>query len=43
MTPRTPEQFEHIRLDKKSLILSAALELFANKGYHSTSISDIAR
>ena len=42
MTPRTPEQFEHIRLDKKTLIINTALELFANKGYHSTSISDIA-
>lgn len=42
MTPRTPEQFEHIRLDKKTLIITTALELFANNGYHSTSISDIA-
>ena len=43
MTPRTPEQFENIRLDKKALIMTTALELFANNGYHSTSISDIAK
>ena len=42
MTPRTPEQFENIRLDKKALIMTTALELFASKGYHSTSISEIA-
>jgi len=42
MSPRTPEQFENIRLDKKALIMATALELFANKGYHSTSISEIA-
>ncbi|MBU1012946.1 MAG: TetR/AcrR family transcriptional regulator [Bacteroidetes bacterium] len=43
MTPRTHEQFQNIRLDKKTLIMTTALELFANTGYHSTSISDIAR
>ncbi len=43
MSPRTPEQFEHIRSDKKALIMSTALELFANNGYHSTSISQISK
>jgi len=42
MSPRTEEQFEEIRLEKKQLILDASLELFANKGYHTTSISKIA-
>lgn len=43
MSPRTPEQFEHIRQDKKTLIMSTALELFANNGYHATSISQISK
>jgi AcrR family transcriptional regulator len=40
--PRTPEQYEEIRKEKKHLIMDAALELFANNGYTSTSISQIA-
>lgn len=43
MSPRTPEQFEEIREEKKELIMQAALELFANEGYHSSSISKIAK
>lgn len=43
MSPRTEEQFENIRKEKKEIIKSAALELFANDGYHVTSISKIAR
>lgn len=43
MSPRTEEQFEEIRLEKKALIMNAALELFANEGYHTTSISMIAK
>lgn len=43
MSPRTAEQFEEIREEKKKLITQAALELFANDGYHSTSISKIAK
>jgi AcrR family transcriptional regulator len=42
MPPKTPEQFEEIRTQKRAAIIAAALELFANKGYHSTSISSIA-
>ena len=43
MSPRTPEQFEGIREEKKSLIMSVALEHFAAEGYHNTTISHIAR
>lgn len=43
MSPRTAEQFEEIREEKKKLIMQAALELFANEGYHNTSISKIAQ
>ena len=43
MSPRTKKQFEEIRVSKKALIQETALELFATKGYHSTSISMIAR
>jgi AcrR family transcriptional regulator len=43
MCPRTSEQFEAIRQEKTKLILDTALELFAGKGYHVTSISDITR
>ncbi|MFA6599225.1 MAG: TetR/AcrR family transcriptional regulator [Ignavibacteriaceae bacterium] len=42
MAPRTKKQFEEIRQGKKALIMNAALELFANEGYHATSISKIA-
>jgi AcrR family transcriptional regulator len=40
--PRTPEQFERIREEKQQQIMDAALELFAEEGYHSASISKIA-
>jgi AcrR family transcriptional regulator len=43
MSPRTPKQFEEIREEKKDLITQAALELFANEGFHTTSISKIAK
>ncbi len=42
MSPRTKEQFDNIRESRKKLILEAALELFANNGFHATSISKIA-
>jgi len=41
--PRTELQYEEIRHAKKEIILSAALKLFAINGYHSTTISSIAR
>lgn len=43
MSPRTSEQFDKIRQEKKELILNTALELFAENGYHATSISQIAK
>ncbi len=43
MSPRTSAQFIKIRHEKKELILEKALELFAEKGYHATSISTIAK
>jgi len=43
MSPRTVKQFESIRESRKALIMDKALELFVAKGFHATSISDIAR
>lgn len=43
MTPRTPEQFENIREERKQEILDAALPLFARNGFNNTSISQITR
>lgn len=42
MTPRTAQQFEDIRESRKKQIMDIALELFAEKGFSSTSISMIA-
>ncbi|MDR1557385.1 MAG: TetR/AcrR family transcriptional regulator [Tannerellaceae bacterium] len=41
--PRTKEQNEAIRAEKKQLIMGAALELFAEGGYTRTSIEQIAK
>ena len=41
--PRTKQQFSEIRKTSRGKILSVALELFAKKGYHATSISEIAK
>ena len=43
MAPRTKEQYEQIRQSSKQKILEAALENFAKHGYHSSSISSIAK
>ena len=43
MSPRTSKQFGKIRHEKKELILEASLELFAENGFHATSISQIAK
>ena len=40
--PRTKKQYKEIRESKKNLIMDTALELFANQGYYTTSISKIA-
>lgn len=42
MSPRTKEQFEQLRESSRTEILNAALELFAQNGFHGTSISQIA-
>lgn len=42
MTPRSEQQYEDIRSEKKELIKAVALDLFAKEGYHATSISKIA-
>jgi len=41
--PRTKEQNEEIRNKTRRTILDSSLKLFANKGFHGTSISDIAK
>ena len=43
MSPRTSKQFEKIREEKKMLIIETGIELFANKGFYSISIQDIAK
>ncbi|MDL2314923.1 TetR/AcrR family transcriptional regulator [Bacteroidales bacterium OttesenSCG-928-C19] len=40
--PKTTEQYNEIRVEKKQLIMDVALELFAKNGFKSTSISHIA-
>jgi len=43
MAPKSASQFEEIREKSKERILDAAIKLFANEGYFSTSISKIAQ
>lgn len=43
MSPKTPQQLEEIRVEKRNLIMDAALEHFANEGYHATTINQIAQ
>ncbi len=43
MAPRSTEQFEQLRAESKERILTSAFELFAEEGYHGTSVSKIAR
>jgi AcrR family transcriptional regulator len=42
MSPRTKQQYEEIRKSSKGKIMSVALKLFVEKGYHASSISQIA-
>lgn len=41
--PRTSEQLEILRTDRRKLIMDTALELFAERGFSATSISMIAK
>ena len=41
--PRTKEQNKKIREEARNKIINAAIKLFSLKGYHGTSISDIAK
>ena len=43
MSPKSAKQFNDIRTQKKELIMNVALELFAENGFHATSISQIAK
>jgi len=43
MSPRTKEQLETIRKDRRQAIMDTALEIFAEHGYDSTSISMLAK
>jgi len=43
MSPRTSKQNEEIRTEKRQQILDAAITLFADSGFHATSISSIAK
>ncbi len=43
MSPKTYKQFDNLREEKKSLIMDVALLLFANNGFHATTISNIAK
>ncbi|MDR0507129.1 MAG: TetR/AcrR family transcriptional regulator, partial [Dysgonamonadaceae bacterium] len=41
--PRTKEQYEQIRSEKRKIIQETALQCFATEGYLATSINQIAR
>lgn len=43
MAPKTKEQFEEVRQEKRERIVETALEIFATYGYHGSSISMIAQ
>lgn len=43
MSPKSKKQFEEIRHRSVAAIKEAALELFAQRGYHNTSISQISK
>jgi len=41
--PRSQKQYEEIRKQKRQLIMDTALELFAEKGFHATPMSQVAK
>jgi len=42
MCPRTRQEFQEIRENKRRKILDSAIECFATSGYHTVTISDLA-
>ena len=43
MSPRSSRKFEEMREEKKTLIMDVALEHFSDYGFHSTTISHLAK
>lgn len=43
MAPRTEDQFEEMRNRSRDSIITAALDLFAGHGFHSTSMAQVAK
>jgi AcrR family transcriptional regulator len=43
MSPRTPQKFQEMRDEKKTLIMDVALQHFASEGFFSTTINHIAK
>ncbi|MCD4819633.1 MAG: TetR/AcrR family transcriptional regulator [Candidatus Cloacimonetes bacterium] len=43
MSPRTEAQYKKIREKSRKIIINTAMELFANYGYHSTTIEKISK
>ncbi|MDF1573793.1 MAG: TetR/AcrR family transcriptional regulator [Bacteroidales bacterium] len=43
MCPRTPEQFEVMRVSRRQQIMDVALELFAREGYANCSIAQLSK
>jgi len=42
MTPRTEEQNEQLREQRKAQLLAAALRVFSRQGFHAATVSDVA-
>jgi AcrR family transcriptional regulator len=43
MSPKSQQQLEGMREEKKALIMDTALQHFANQGFHATTINHIAK
>jgi len=43
MTPRTKKQYLDIREEKREIIINSALKVFSERGYHASSIAEIAK
>ncbi len=43
MTPRTEKQYKDIRKERRELIMDSALMVFSKKGYHASSVAQIAK